>query len=116
MKVDHPVEHRFGHRAHHAWIDHPRHRHALGERGVLHDQGIRVDDGLAQADLAIVDAAEGHHRRAGALRAEAGKRLRVAALVEGRDGQHVGGGDHPLAAAAVDSYLQHGVLQQVTSQ
>ncbi len=65
-------------------------------------------DRLAQADLLVVDAAEGHHRRAGALRAEAGERLRVAAFAERGDRQHFGGRHHALAAAAVDAHLEHG--------
>src|SRR5881394_2212021 len=51
---------------------------------VLDDQHVGRQDRLAQADLVIVDAAESHHRRAGALGAEARKRLRMAALLEGR--------------------------------
>ena len=39
--------------------------------GVLDDQRVGGEDGLAQPDRAVVDATEGDHRRAGPLRAEA---------------------------------------------
>ena len=81
----------------------------MQQRRVLDDQHVGREDRLAQADLVIVDAAEGDHRRAGALRAEARKRLRMAALLERGDRQHLGGGDDALAAAAVNSDLQHRV-------
>ncbi len=45
--------------------------------------------------------------RAGALGAEDRERLRVAAVVEGGDGQQFGGGDDTLAAASVDPDLEH---------
>jgi hypothetical protein len=74
---------------------------------VLDDQGVGFHDRLAQADLLVGDAAEGHHRRAGALGTETGEGLRVAALLEGRDGQHLGRRDDALTAAAVYSNLEH---------
>ena len=52
------------------------------QRRVLDDQRVGVEHRLAQPDLAVVDAAERHHRRAHALGAEAGKCLRVAAFDE----------------------------------
>jgi hypothetical protein len=77
------------------------------QRRVLDDQHVRGDDRLAQADLAVVDAAERDDRCAGALRAEARERLRVATLREGGDREELGGGDDALAAAAVKPDLQH---------
>ncbi len=47
------------------------------------------------------------HRRARALRAEARERLRVAALVEGREREQLGGRHDALTAAAVDADLEH---------
>ena len=47
------------------------------------------------------------HRRAGALGAEGREGLRVAALDEGGDREHLGRGDHALAAAPVDAHLEH---------
>ena len=64
-------------------------------------------DRLTQADLLVVDAAEGDHRRAGALRTEARKGLRVAALEEGRHRQHFRSGDNALTTAAMNAYLNH---------
>ena len=49
----------------------------LEQRRVLHDQGVGLEDRLAQPDLLVVDAAERDDRRAGALRAEARKGLGV---------------------------------------
>src|SRR5271165_2225420 len=84
------------------------------QRGVLDDQRIRLGDRLARADLVVVDATEGHDGGASALRAEAGKRLRVAALMEGRERQQLGRGDDALAAAAVDAYLEHLTTEATT--
>jgi hypothetical protein len=56
------------------------HVHLVQQRRVLDDQHVGREDRLAQADRVVVDAAEGHHRRAGALGAEAREGLRVAAL------------------------------------
>ena len=58
-------------------------------------------------DRTIVDAAEGHHGRAGALGAEDGKGLGVATVAERRDGQQLGRRHDPLAAAAVKANLVH---------
>src|SRR4249919_1490227 len=80
---------------------------AFTEVRYLDDQRIGRDDRLAHADLAIVDAAERHDRRAGALGAEARKRLRVLAVEERRDGEQFGCRDDALAATAVDSHLEH---------
>ena len=77
------------------------------QRRVLDDQRVGLGDRLARADRAVVDAAEGDDRRAGALRAEARERLRVAALVEGGDREQLGGRDDALAAAPVDAHLEH---------
>jgi hypothetical protein len=54
-----------------------------------------------------LDAAVSHHRRACALRTEAGKSLRVAATEEGRDGQHLCPRHNTLATATMNSYLKH---------
>ena len=53
------------------------------ERRVLDDQRVRADDRLARADRRVADPAERHHRRAGALGAEARERLGMAAVEEG---------------------------------
>ena len=62
---------------------------------------------LAQPDLGIVDATERHHRRPGPLGTETRKRLRVAALMKGRERKHFRRGDHALAAASMDANLKH---------
>src|SRR5215831_10511051 len=49
------------------------------QRRILDDQAVRFEDRLAQPDFLVVDAAERHDRGAGALGAEARKRLRVLA-------------------------------------
>ena len=77
------------------------------QRRVLDDQHVGREDRLAQADLAVVDAAERDHRRAGALRAEAREGLRMATLRERRDREHLGRRDDSLAAPSVDPDLQH---------
>jgi hypothetical protein len=63
---------------------------------------------LAQADRLVVDAAEGHHGRAGALGAEAREGLGVAALEERRHRQHLGARHDALAATAVNADLEQG--------
>ena len=78
----------------------------MQQRRVLDDQRVGLGDRLAGADRRVAEAAEGDDRRAGPLRAEAGKRLRVPPLVEGGDREQLGGGHHPLAAAAVDAHLE----------
>ena len=78
------------------------------QRHVLDHERVRVHDRLARSDRAVVDAAEGHHGRAGALGPEDREGLGVAAVVEGGDGEQFGGGDDALAAAPVDAYLEHG--------
>ena len=57
--------------------------HLVEQRRVLDDQCVGLHDRFAQADLAVVDAAVGHHRGSGALRSETGKRLCVPAFAEG---------------------------------
>ena len=81
----------------------------MDERGVLHDEGVGLGDGLVGADGPVVDPAVGDHRRTHPLRAEAGERLGVPPLVEGRHRQDLGGGHHALAAPAVDPDLEHGL-------
>ncbi len=81
--------------------------HLMEQRGVLDDQRVGLHYGLARADLAVVDATEGDNRGAHPLRAEAGKRLRVAALVESGQGQHLRGRYDPLATATMDAHLEH---------
>lgn len=56
--------------------------------------------------IAIVDAAEGNDRRAGALGAEARKRLGMPSFIRRGDGEHLGGSDDPLAAASVNANLE----------
>src|SRR5215207_8860412 len=77
------------------------------QRRVLHDQRVGLHDGLADADLPVVDAAERHDRRTGALRAEARERLRVALLEERGEREQLGRRDDALAAAAVDADCEH---------
>ena len=74
---------------------------------VLDDQRVGRGDRLAEADLAVVDPAEGHDRRAGALGPEARERLGVPALEEGGHREQLGGGDDALAAATVDPHGEH---------
>ncbi len=72
----------------------------MQERGVLDNERVRVGDRLAQADLAIVEAAGGHRRRAHGLRAEAREGLGVHALeTGGHPRASTGGAHHPLPAA-----------------
>ena len=73
---------------------------------VLDDQRVRLGDRFAGPDRRVAEAAEGDDGGAGALRAEARERLGVAALVEGGDREQLGGGDHSLAAAAMDAHLE----------
>jgi hypothetical protein len=80
------------------------------QRGVLDDQCVRLHDRFAQPDFAVGDAAERYHRRTGAFGAETGEGLRMMAFAEGRHRQHFCGGDHALAAAAMNSHLEHWVL------
>ena len=70
----------------------------MQQRRVLDDQRVGMHDRLAGTDLAVVDAAEGHHRRARALGTEEREGLGVEAVAEGGDGQKLGGGHDPLAA------------------
>jgi hypothetical protein len=77
------------------------------QRRVLDDECVGINDRLAGADLAVVDAAEGHHRRARALGPEEREGLSVEAIAEGGDGQELGGGHDPLAAPAVKANLVH---------
>jgi len=74
---------------------------------VLDDQRVGLGDRLTRADLAVVDAAERHHRRAGPLRPEARESLRVPAFQEGGDGQQLRARDNSLAAAAVQPPATH---------
>ena len=59
------------------------------------------------ADRPVVDAAERDDRGAGALGAERGEGLRVAALDERGHRQQLGGRDHALTASAMDAHLEH---------
>jgi hypothetical protein len=77
------------------------------QRGVLDEQRVRFHDRLAGADRLVVDPAERHHRSAHPLRAEARERLRVPVLAERGRREQLGGGDDALAAAAVESHLEH---------
>src|SRR5690349_14738045 len=77
------------------------------ERRVLDDQCVRVGDRLTEPDRAVVNAAEGHHRRTSALGPEGRERLGVAALVERRHGQQLRRRDGTLTPAAVDAYSEH---------
>jgi hypothetical protein len=77
------------------------------QRRVLDDQRVGRHHRLAQADLAVGDAAEGHHRRPHPFRAEAGEGLRMLAFEEGGDGEHFRGGNDALPAASVDANLEH---------
>ncbi len=79
----------------------------MQQRRILDDQRVGLHDRFAQPDLAVGDPAIRGHRRAHALRAEAREGLGVLALVEGRHGQHLGGGHHALAAAAMQSDFKH---------
>jgi hypothetical protein len=69
------------------------------QRRVLHDEHVRCQGRLAEPDRPVVDSAV----RAGALGAEAREHLGVPAAEVHGDGEQFGG-DHPLAAAAVDAY------------
>src|ERR1043165_9097239 len=79
----------------------------LEQGRVLHDQGIGLENRFAQPDFLVVDAAERHDRRPGALGAETRKGLRVTLFDEGRDRQQLRGGHHALATAAVETNLKH---------
>jgi hypothetical protein len=77
-------------------------RHVIGT-----SSHMRFDDRIVHADRALVQAAERHHRRTGALGTEAWERLGVASHVERGYGKQFGGRDHPLAATAVNADLEH---------
>ena len=84
---------------------------------VLNDQRVGLGDRLPNPDRPLVDAAEGDHRRPGALGAEGWKGLRVAALDERRNRKQFGGRDHALTASAVYAHLEHFVFwRQVTRE
>ncbi len=76
----------------------------------MHDDGVRVGDRLAQADLLVVDPAERDHRRAHPLGAEARESLRVPALAKRGDREQLCRGDHALAAPAMDANLKHAAI------
>jgi hypothetical protein len=78
----------------------------MQERGVLDDQRVRREHGLAQPDRPVAQAAERNDRRASALGAETREGLRVPALAKGRNREHLGGRDDALATAAVNSDLE----------
>jgi hypothetical protein len=77
---------------------------------VLNDDGVRLHDRFAQANLTVIHAAKSHHRRTGALRAKTGKSLGMAPPQKRSDGHHLCSRDDPLAAAPVNANLKHGVL------
>jgi hypothetical protein len=83
------------------------HVHLVQQRRILHDQSVRLGDRLAHPDLLVVDPAERDHRRPGALGAEARERLRMAPFDEGRDRHQLGCRDNALAAAPMDTQLEH---------
>jgi hypothetical protein len=64
-------------------------------------------DRLAQADLLVGDAAEGHHRGAGALGTETGEGLRVMPSSKAAIDSISAAGDDALAAPAVNTNLEH---------
>src|ERR1700682_2798687 len=74
---------------------------------ILNNQRVRLQHGLSQANLFVVDAAERHKRSTHPLRAKARERLRVAPLETCRDGQHFGARYHALSATAMNSNLEH---------
>ena len=82
----------------------------MQQRRILDDQCVGRHDRLAQADFPVSDTTERHHRRAGTLRTETGKGLRMPPFLEGGDRQHLGGGNHALTAASVYSHLEHCLL------
>ncbi len=84
--------------------------HLVEQRRVADDQRVRLHHRFARADLALVDAAEGHDRRTHALGAEARERLRPAPLVECRKRQQLRGRDDALTAAPVDADLEHRLI------
>ena len=81
------------------------HVHLMQRSGILDDQQIGREHRIARPDRLVVDPAEGHHRRPGPLRPEARHRLRVTALLERRDGQHLRRRDDPLPPAPVNPHL-----------
>jgi len=52
-----------------------KHVDLVQQHGVLHDEYIGAGMGSRESNLAFIDAAKRHHRRAGALGAECGERL-----------------------------------------
>src|SRR3990172_9193973 len=80
----------------------------MQQAGILNDDGIRLHDRFAQPYLLVGNAAEGHHRSAGALGAEAGESLRMTAFLEGGNRKHFCSGDNTLPAAPMNTYLEHG--------
>ena len=83
----------------------------MQQRRVLDDQRVRLHDRLAQTDRCIANAAESHHRRAHALRAEAREGLRMTTFEERGDREHLGAGYDALTAPPMNPYLQHCLLR-----
>ena len=83
------------------------HVESVEERRILYDEGVRLEDRLAQSDFLLVDAAERHHWGAGALGTEARECLGVFTLDKRRDREKLGCGDDALAAPSVDADLEH---------
>ena len=81
--------------------------HLLEQRGVLNDQCIRLNNWFTQTNRLLIDSAERHDRRTGALGAEAGKCLRKLSFEEGRHRKQLRRSHHALASAAVNSNLEH---------
>ena len=79
----------------------------LEQRRILHDQAVRLQDRLAQPDFLVGDPAERHHGRPRALGSETREGLGVAPFEESGDRKHLGAGDDPLPATAVNSHLKH---------
>ena len=74
---------------------------------VLHDDDVRIDDGLANPNRQVVDAAIGDDRRTCAFRPERRERLSMTPVHERGDREELRGRHDSLAAASVESQLVH---------
>src|SRR6185369_5193800 len=92
--------------------------HLVQQGRILDDDRVRREDGLAQANGFVVEPAKRDDGRAGALRTEARKRLRVPSLAKSGDRQQLGRGYDALASSAVKTYLVHlrSALRRVSSR
>ena len=82
----------------------------MRERGVEHDDRVRLLDRVAAADRSVVVARVRAHRRAAPLGPVLGERLHALALAQEGDGEQLGGGLRALAGPRVPADLLHAAV------